>query len=71
LEYKKYLKWSKSKEQITVEGAISKCGSIHNKNVVYKMAKAQNDTLLGVWSYHCELNPTVVIWAQVEGYVAT
>ncbi|PSN34388.1 hypothetical protein C0J52_22266 [Blattella germanica] len=34
------------------------------------MAKEQGKLVLRLPTYHCELNPIELIWAQVKGYVA-
>ncbi|KAL3286751.1 hypothetical protein HHI36_001244 [Cryptolaemus montrouzieri] len=43
----------------------------YNKYVVDEMARNQNKIVLRLSSYHCELNPIELVWAEMKNYVAS
>ena len=42
---------------------------VYDKNVVNEMAKEHRKLELCLPTYHCTLNPIMLIWAQVKNYV--
>ncbi|GFY47478.1 DDE_3 domain-containing protein [Trichonephila inaurata madagascariensis] len=66
----KKITWNQDLIKIELLQKLNQIKHLHNSYKVEEIAEKFGHKILGLSSYHCELNPIEMIWSQVKGYVA-